>query len=56
MPADRIPLGELLILRDGLQNIACDMQNPKAKRKQARLLMQCLDELIGRREEEPHAD
>ena len=50
--AERVPLGAVLMLRSGLQNISCDMENALAKRKQARQLMECLDELIERREKE----
>jgi hypothetical protein len=49
---DRVPIGSILILRGGLQNIACDTDASSAKRKQARMLMQLLDELIERRERE----
>jgi hypothetical protein len=47
-----IPIGDVLILRDGLRNIAEDQQRLLARRKQARMLGQLLDELIERREKE----
>jgi hypothetical protein len=52
MPTERVPLGDILILRSGLQDISCDTENLAAKRKQARMLMECLDELIERREKD----
>jgi hypothetical protein len=52
MPSDRVPVGDILILRSGLQNIAEDAQRLLARRKQARVLMRLLDELLERREKE----
>lgn len=52
MPAKQVTIGDMLILRSGLQNIAEDTQNLLAKRKHARMLMQILDELLERREKE----
>lgn len=52
MASTPVPIGDILSMRSGLQNIALDAENLQAKRKQARLLMQCLDELIERREKE----
>jgi hypothetical protein len=52
MPAKQVTIGDMLILRSGLQNIVEDTQNLLAKRKHARMLMQILDELLERREKE----
>lgn len=52
MPAKQVTIGDMLILRSGLQNIAEDTQNLLAKRKHARMLMHILDELLERREKE----
>jgi hypothetical protein len=52
MPGDRIPIGDVLILRDGLRNIVEDADKLLANRKQARLLMRLLDELLEYREKE----
>lgn len=50
--AERIPVGDILILRDGFRNIAEDSEKLLAKRKQARTLMQLLDEILAHRESE----
>ena len=47
-----VPIGDILILRNGLRNIAEDTVKLLAKRKQARILAQLLDELLERRERE----
>ncbi len=52
MPIDTIPIGDILVLRDGLRNITEDADKLLANRKQARLLMRLLDELLERREKE----
>lgn len=52
MPSEPLPVGDILIIRDGLQNIANDAESASAKRKQARMLVRCLDELLARREKE----
>lgn len=51
-PTKPVPIGDILILRGGLRSIAEDQDKMLAKRKQARLLMVLLDELIERREKE----
>ena len=50
----QIPIGDILILRGGLENIALEKENPMSKRKQALRLVEILDELIERREKEAH--
>lgn len=52
MPIERVPIGEVLIMRDGFRNIAEDPEKLLAKRKQARMLMQLLDEFLEHRERE----
>lgn len=52
MPSEPVAIGDILIMRDGLQNIANEVENPSAKRKQARMLVSVLDEVIERREKE----
>lgn len=50
--ADRIPTGDVLILRDGFRNIVEDPEHLLAQRKHARTMMRLLDEVIEHREKE----
>ena len=52
MKTDPVPIGDILILRCGLQNIVEDVENLLTKRKHARLLMRLMDELLERREKD----
>ena len=50
MPFELIPLGDVLIIRDGFRNIAEDTDKLQAQRKHARTMVQLLDEVLMWRE------
>jgi hypothetical protein len=52
MPELPITIGQILVMRGGFEQVADDAEKSGATRRNARLLIQLLDELVERREKE----